>query len=155
MNNKHINYSAMPSEFGRWRTVALGIGGLGSIIILGIALLVPEMREQALRSWLLGFIMWCGISVGSLGLLILQYLTGGAWGVVSRRIFEAASGSAHGQHGAQAAHLWTRGQRRKGPAALSGDLDDDVAEGIDVEVGAIAARRRDQHRDPGRVLGFE
>jgi hypothetical protein len=91
MDNKYINYSAMPSEFGRWRTAALGIGGLLSIVILVIAVIFPDQREQALRSWLLGFIFWCGISVGSLGLLILQYLTGGAWGVVIRRIIEASS----------------------------------------------------------------
>lgn len=49
------------------------------------------MRNQVLRSWLLGFVFWAGIGIGCLGLLILQYLTGGAWGVLSRRIFEAGS----------------------------------------------------------------
>jgi hypothetical protein len=44
-----------------------------------------------LRSWLLGFVFWSGIGIGSLGLLILQYLTGGSWGVVIRRIIEAGS----------------------------------------------------------------
>ena len=47
--------------------------------------------EQGLRSWLLGFIFWAGIAIGGLGILMLQYLTGGAWGVVIRRICEAAS----------------------------------------------------------------
>ncbi|MCU1288950.1 MAG: hypothetical protein JWN60_1179 [Acidobacteria bacterium] len=80
-----------PEEISRWRTFALGIGGLLSIIILVIAVIFPEQREQALRSWLLGFIFWGGIGIGCLGVLILQYLTGGAWGVVSRRILEAGS----------------------------------------------------------------
>jgi len=47
--------------------------------------------EQALRSWLVGFIFWGGIGLGSLGVLMLQYLTGGAWGVVIRRTVEAGS----------------------------------------------------------------
>ncbi len=84
------NFEA-PAELNRWRTLALGIGGIGSIIILVAALLVPEYREQALRSWLLGFIFWGGIGIGSIGILLLQYLTGGAWGVVLRRILEAGS----------------------------------------------------------------
>lgn len=80
-----------PSEIGRWRTLALGIGGAASLVLLVTALVIPGLREQALRSWLLGFIFWGGIGIGSLGLLILQYLTGGAWGVVIRRIAEAGS----------------------------------------------------------------
>ncbi len=84
------NYQ-VPEEMIRWRTFALGIGGILSIIILGIAVIFPEQREQALRSWLLGFVFWGGIGIGCLGVLILQYLTGGAWGVVTRRILEAGS----------------------------------------------------------------
>ncbi len=87
---RNTNFEA-PAEINRWRTLALGIGGIASIILLVIALIFPEQREQALRSWLLGFIFWGGIGIGSIGILLLQYLTGGAWGVVIRRILEAAS----------------------------------------------------------------
>lgn len=87
---RNTNFEA-PAELNRWRTLALGIGGIASIVILVIALIFPEQREQALRSWLLGFIFWGGICFGSIGLLLLQYLTGGAWGVVLRRILEAGS----------------------------------------------------------------
>ena len=80
-----------PSEIGRWRTLALGIGGICAIIILLVAVISPDDREQALRSWLFGFIFWSGIGIGSLGLLLLQYLTGGSWGVIIRRIIEAGS----------------------------------------------------------------
>ncbi|MDQ6787140.1 MAG: hypothetical protein M3033_10070 [Acidobacteriota bacterium] len=82
---------AAPEFISRWRLPALGIGGVLSLVILVVALLFPEQRESALRAWLLGFIFWCGIGVGSLGVLILQYLTGGAWGVVIRRVVEAGS----------------------------------------------------------------
>ena len=88
---RNTNFDAPAEQINRWRTLSLGIGGILSIVILVVALLFPEQREQALRSWLLGFIFWGGIGIGGLGILLLQYLTGGAWGVVIRRIAEAAS----------------------------------------------------------------
>ena len=86
-----MNFDAPAADINRWRTVALGIGGIFSIIILGIALFSTELREQALRAWLLGFIFWGGIGIGGLVILILQHLTGGAWGIVIRRTAEACS----------------------------------------------------------------
>lgn len=77
-----------PAEINRLRSLALGIGGIG-LFAWAIGFYLDP--EQALRSWLLGFIFWAGIGIGSLGILILQYLTGGAWGVVIRRTVEAAS----------------------------------------------------------------
>ena len=81
-----------PEDLSRWQTIALGVGGIFTIAILIAALIgSPAQKEQALRSWLLGFIFWGGLSIGSLGILMLQYLTGGAWGIVSRRVLEAAT----------------------------------------------------------------
>ncbi|HTH38941.1 MAG TPA: hypothetical protein VL572_13280 [Pyrinomonadaceae bacterium] len=79
-----------PEEIGRFGTIALGAGGI-ALLAWGIGAYFNP--EQGLRSWLLGFIFWGGISIGSIGLLMLQYLTGGAWGVVIRRILEACSRS--------------------------------------------------------------
>jgi len=80
-----------PEDLKRWRSIALGIGGIGTIVVLGYGLIDPDMREQALRSWLIGFVFWAGIGIGCLGILMTQYLTGGAWGVISRRILEAGT----------------------------------------------------------------
>lgn len=88
---KDLNFDAPAADINRWRTLSLGIGGILSIVILVVAVIFPAQREDALRAWLLGFIFWGGIGIGGLGVLILQYLTGGAWGVVIRRIAEAAS----------------------------------------------------------------
>ncbi len=77
-----------PEEIGRIRTLALGVGGIAAIIWAVGLYFNPE---QGLRSWLLGYIFWGGIGLGCLGILMLQYLTGGAWGVVSRRVLEAGS----------------------------------------------------------------
>ena len=81
------NYHA-PAEINRLRDLALGIGGIALIVW---AVGVYFNPEQGLRSWLLGFIFWGGIALGSLGVLMLQYLTGGAWGIVIRRTLEAAT----------------------------------------------------------------
>src|SRR2546421_5869951 len=48
-------------------------------------------RGQFFHSYLVGFIFWVGITLGSLALLMLQHLTGGAWGLVLRRSLEAAT----------------------------------------------------------------
>src|SRR4029079_13331758 len=77
-----------PDDVKRWRTLALGIGGIGLIIW---AVGVYFNSEQALRSWILGYIFWSGIGIGCLGVLLMGYLTGGAWAVVTRRTLEAGA----------------------------------------------------------------
>jgi hypothetical protein len=47
--------------------------------------------DQFFRSWLIGFLFCLGVVLGSLGLLMTQHLSGGKWGLVSRRVFEAAT----------------------------------------------------------------
>src|SRR5262249_24398337 len=80
-----------PEDVRQWKTLALGIGAAATFVMALALLLYPDLREQALRSWLLGVIFWGGIGFGGLGILMLQYLTGGAWGVVVRRTVEAAA----------------------------------------------------------------
>jgi hypothetical protein len=80
-----------PAEFSRWRGLAIGVGGLATIIMIVVAVIAPNQIELVLRSWLLGFMFWAGLGIGGLGILMLQYLTGGAWGIVIRRTVEAAS----------------------------------------------------------------
>ncbi len=48
-------------------------------------------RVQFFRSYLFGFVFWLGIAVGCLGLAMLNQLTGGLWGIVPRRLHEAAA----------------------------------------------------------------
>lgn len=57
------------------------IGGLGVVL----------QPDQFMPSWLIGFLFTFGMSMGCLALLMLQHMTGGQWGLVSRRIFEAGS----------------------------------------------------------------
>src|SRR5258705_6050994 len=47
--------------------------------------------DQFFRSWLVGFLFCLGLTMGPLALLMLQHMSGGQWGLVGRRVFEAAS----------------------------------------------------------------
>jgi hypothetical protein len=66
---------------------ALVVGAVALVAGLAGALTSPD---QFFRSWMIGFLFCLGLTMGSLGLLMLQHLTGGEWGLVGRRIFEAA-----------------------------------------------------------------
>jgi hypothetical protein len=79
---------APPAELGRLRMRALMVGVAFSVLLLAGAVLD---RTQFFRSWLVGFIFWSGITLGCLALLMLQHVTGGAWGLVIRRVLEAAT----------------------------------------------------------------
>ena len=37
---------------------------------------------------------WIGLTLGSLAVLMVQHLSGGAWGMVGRRVWEAATKNA-------------------------------------------------------------
>jgi hypothetical protein len=47
--------------------------------------------DQFFRSWLIGALFCLSFALGSLALLMLQHLSGGQWGLVTRRVFEAGS----------------------------------------------------------------
>ena len=81
-----------PPAIVRYQKPALivGIAGLLILIVAGIS---GDYRKQVFQSYLVGYLFWIGIALGSLALLMLQHLTGGQWGLVIRRILEAASGT--------------------------------------------------------------
>ncbi|KFI22970.1 hypothetical protein [Nitrosococcus oceani] len=47
--------------------------------------------QQFLVSYLFAYIFWIGVSLGSLAILMIHYLTGGTWGLLIRRPLEAAT----------------------------------------------------------------
>jgi hypothetical protein len=71
----------------RGRSIVAGVIGL---VLMAVGWTVYGL-EAFLQSYLIGFIFWLGITMGSLALLMVQYLSGGAWGMVTRRIFEAST----------------------------------------------------------------
>jgi hypothetical protein len=72
----------------RLEKAGLAVGGL---FLLALAAGFAMDRGQFFRSYLFGWIFWVGIGVGSLGLAMLNHLTGGLWGLVPRRFHEAAA----------------------------------------------------------------
>jgi hypothetical protein len=68
---------------------SLGVGMLFGVAAL-IAAMVKPTREQFFHSYLLGFMLWLGVTLGSMAFLMIQHLTGGKWGMVIRRQLEAA-----------------------------------------------------------------
>jgi hypothetical protein len=83
-------------EWAHARRIALLIAGLGlaAFIVVGVFLyLVGRIATpmQFFLSYLVGYLFWLGAGLGCLVLLMLQHVTGGAWGVVLRRVVESGS----------------------------------------------------------------
>ena len=82
-----VSYNA-PPQLKRLQLWALPVGIVFlAVLIIGFA----TDRAQFFRSYLFAFSFWAGISVGALALLMLQHLTSGGWGLVIRRVLEAAT----------------------------------------------------------------
>lgn len=79
-----------PAFVDGWRTKALVIGAVFSVIAAGLAFADGSI-DHVLRAWLLGLMLTFGWAVGGLALLMVQYLTGGKWGLLLRRPLEAMS----------------------------------------------------------------
>ncbi|MBV9678632.1 MAG: hypothetical protein JO185_20015 [Acidobacteriaceae bacterium] len=75
-------------DFRRLFLPALGIGiGLSIVSLIGLFFSPGDF----FRSYLLGYLFWLGLTLGSLGIVMMQYLTGGAWGIMTRRTLESAT----------------------------------------------------------------
>jgi hypothetical protein len=81
------NYTAPPSV-SRLQQRAMLVG----VIALTLAM-IGAFRNPAqfFRSYLVGYLFALGIALGSLGLVMLQHLSGGHWGIVIRRPLESAT----------------------------------------------------------------
>ena len=77
-----------PESVGKLQQRALMAGVIGLLFCI-----VGYIKSPAdfLHSYLLAFIFVLGLSLGSLGLLMLQHLTGGHWGIIIRRPLESAT----------------------------------------------------------------
>ncbi|HEY8714562.1 MAG TPA: hypothetical protein VIM00_04235, partial [Candidatus Acidoferrum sp.] len=77
-----------PDSVGRLQRNALVAGGIGLILSVLAAIKSPQIFYP---SYLMGYLLVLGLALGSLGLLMLQHLTGGNWGIVIRRPLESAT----------------------------------------------------------------
>src|ERR1044072_7775491 len=79
-----------PPNISRFQRRALVVGAVFLVALLAGVFLD---RRRFFQSYLIGWTFWTGIAVGSIALLMLQHMTGGGWGLVIRRILEAATRS--------------------------------------------------------------
>ena len=67
---------------------SLVVGGVALVACVLGALSSPD---QFFRSYLFSYLFYLGMTLGCMALVMLQYLTGGSWGIVIRRITESAT----------------------------------------------------------------
>ncbi|HEY7402819.1 MAG TPA: hypothetical protein VIB39_04820, partial [Candidatus Angelobacter sp.] len=82
---------APPAILDRMRSRVLVVGAVFAVVTIALALTANNGGVLFLRAWLFSFMFWFGLTMGSLVLLMLQYTSGGNWGRVGRRIWEAAA----------------------------------------------------------------
>ncbi|MDQ3819343.1 MAG: hypothetical protein M3362_16925, partial [Acidobacteriota bacterium] len=85
---------ATPREAAPYQQRAALVGGVFLLLFIIGAFLPANVGgglDQFFHSYLVGFMFWLGVTMGCLGLLMLQHLTGGAWGLVIRRVLESGT----------------------------------------------------------------
>jgi hypothetical protein len=84
---------AAPPVVDTWRTRALIAGAIFSVLAILLAVLdrdpTTPALDHVLRAWVLGLMLTFGWAVGGLALLMVQYCSGGKWGLLLRRPLEA------------------------------------------------------------------
>jgi hypothetical protein len=79
---------AVPPRVEEYGRTALIVGGVGlALTVVGAFF----DAGQFFRSYLFGFLFWNGVAVGCLSIALIHQLTGGMWGLVSRRVLEAGA----------------------------------------------------------------
>jgi hypothetical protein len=79
---------AAPTIVSAWRTRALIVFAVATILSAFFAM-THEGRNHILRAYLLGYMISFGFAGGGLVMLMLQYVSGGKWGLLLRRPLEA------------------------------------------------------------------
>ena len=77
-----------PEAVGGLQRLGMGAGLAG--VVLTIIGFVLAGQERFFQAYLVAYAFWIGIVLGSMALLMIYHLTGGAWGLVIRRPLEAA-----------------------------------------------------------------
>jgi hypothetical protein len=77
-----------PADLGRLQRLGWIFGALGVAASLAGYALQPG---QFFHSYLVAWLFWLGIALGSLAIVMLHHLTRGGWGLMVRRTLEAAT----------------------------------------------------------------
>ncbi len=66
---------------------ALIVGGLATLVVLFLAFTNPT---AFFRGYLVSYMDWLGICLGSMAIVMVRHMTGGGWGTVIRRVLGAS-----------------------------------------------------------------
>jgi hypothetical protein len=87
--------AAPAALLAKWRRRALTFGAVFTILAVVLAVLAEVVEKDGflhlLTSWLMGSMLCWGFALGGLALLMVQYCSGGKWGLLIRRPLEAMS----------------------------------------------------------------
>jgi hypothetical protein len=79
----------LTSTVNRFQRTALIIGVVG--LAAGIIGAFTGSLDRFFQAYLVAFVFWLGISLGSLAFLFIHFVSGGRWGLTVRRVHEASS----------------------------------------------------------------
>ena len=81
-------YQTQGSPLPGLRQFGMTVGVLG--VVLAIIGFFVSPVDRFYQAYLVAYTFWMGVILGSMALLMVQHLSGGVWGIVLRRPFEAA-----------------------------------------------------------------
>jgi hypothetical protein len=81
-------YTASGSPLPGMKQFGMIAGVLG--VVLAVAGFFMSGLDRFFQAYLIAYTFWMGVVLGSMALLMVQHLSGGVWGIVLRRPFEAA-----------------------------------------------------------------
>jgi hypothetical protein len=86
MTTETFQAPASVSGLQRLGTIAAIVG----IVLAAVGVALTDL-DRFYQAYLVAYVFWLGVALGSMALLMVQHLSGGAWGVVIRRPLEAAA----------------------------------------------------------------
>ncbi len=81
-------YTASGVPLPGMRQFGMIAGVLG--VVLAVAGYFMSGADRFYQAYLIAYTFWMGVILGSMALLMVQHLSGGVWGIILRRPFEAA-----------------------------------------------------------------
>ncbi len=93
------NTVTLPFGLSRLRGIAIMAGPVFLLVAIGLSFALsgdPDTGRSVgidtfFQAYLFGYLLWFGIAMGSLALILIHHLTGGAWSFVTQRILEAST----------------------------------------------------------------
>ncbi len=78
----------VPPQLEKLQRGALAAAGVG---VVACALFGFQNPAQFFRSYLFAFLFWSNVAIGCLSITLIHHITGGLWGLVTRRVLEAGT----------------------------------------------------------------